>query len=109
MTGQQTHTANAQQSYIPARPTGGLPSRTSRHTSQNLANLPAGRQGACKANAGEKEILKKYPTAQPNDRQKSVAMKTPKPLTVNRFNYSVDRRPACNTGSYVKLTELIQK
>jgi len=39
---------------------------------------------------------KKYAIAQPNDRQKSVAMQTPKPLTVNRFNYSVDRRPACN-------------
>jgi len=41
---------------------------------------------------------KKYATAQPNDRQKSVAMQTPKPLTVKRFDYSVDRRPACNTG-----------
>ena len=41
---------------------------------------------------------KKYATAQPIDRQKSVAMQTPKPLTVKRFNYSVDRRPACNTG-----------
>jgi hypothetical protein len=41
---------------------------------------------------------KKYATAQPNDRQKSVAKQTPKPLTVKRFNYSVDRRPACNTG-----------
>jgi len=39
---------------------------------------------------------KKYPTAQPNDRQKSVAMQTPKPLPGKRFNYSVDRRPACN-------------
>jgi hypothetical protein len=35
---------------------------------------------------------KKYATAQPNDRQKSVAKQTPKPLTVKRFNYSVDRR-----------------
>jgi hypothetical protein len=41
---------------------------------------------------------KKYATTQPNDRQKSVAMQTLKPLTVKRFNYSVDRRPACNTG-----------
>jgi hypothetical protein len=41
---------------------------------------------------------KKYATAQPNDRQKSVAKQTPKPLTVKRFNYWVDRRPACNTG-----------
>jgi len=41
---------------------------------------------------------KKYATAQPIDRQKSVAMQTPKPLTGKRFNYSVDRRPACNTG-----------
>jgi hypothetical protein len=40
----------------------------------------------------------KYATAQPNYRQKSVAMQTPKPLTGQRFNYSVDRRPACNTG-----------
>jgi hypothetical protein len=39
---------------------------------------------------------KKYATAQPNDRQKSVAKQTPKPLTVKRFNYSVNRRPACN-------------
>jgi len=41
---------------------------------------------------------KKYANAQPNDRQKSVAMQTPKPLTGKRFNYSVDRRPACNSG-----------
>ena len=41
---------------------------------------------------------KKYPTAQPNDRQKSVALQTPKLLTGKRFNYSVDRRPACNSG-----------
>ena len=41
---------------------------------------------------------KKYATAQPNDRQKSVAIQTPKPLTIKRFNYSMDRRPACNTG-----------
>ena len=50
---------------------------------------------------------KKYATAQPNDRQKSVAMQTPKPLTVKRFNYSVDRRPACNRvgGSVTSMTE----
>jgi hypothetical protein len=41
---------------------------------------------------------KKYATAQHNDKQKSVAMQTPKPLTGKRFNYSVDRRPACNMG-----------
>ena len=41
---------------------------------------------------------KKYATAQPNDRQKTVAMQPQKPLTVKRFSYSVDRRPACNTG-----------
>jgi hypothetical protein len=41
---------------------------------------------------------KKYATAQPNDRQKSVAKQTPKPLTGKRFNYTVDRRPACNTN-----------
>ena len=40
---------------------------------------------------------KKYAIAQPNDRQKSVAKQTPKPLTGKRFNYSVDRRPACNS------------
>ena len=39
---------------------------------------------------------KKYATTQPNDRQKSVAMQTPKSLIVKRLNYSVDRRPACN-------------
>ena len=44
---------------------------------------------------------KKYATAQPNDREKSVAKQTPKPLTGKRFNYSVDRRPACNS-SYPK-------
>ena len=41
---------------------------------------------------------KKYSTTLPNDRQKSVAKQTAKPLTVKRFNYSVGRRPACNTG-----------
>jgi hypothetical protein len=25
-------------------------------------------------------------------------MQTPKPLSVRRFNHSVDRRPACNKG-----------
>jgi len=40
----------------------------------------------------------KYATAQTNDRQKSIASQTPKPLTGKRFNYSVDRRPACNSG-----------
>ena len=41
---------------------------------------------------------KKHATALPNDRQISVALQTPKPLTGQRFNYSVDRRPACNSG-----------
>jgi hypothetical protein len=41
---------------------------------------------------------KKYATAQPNDRQKVVALQTPKPLTGKRFNYTLDRRPVCNTG-----------
>jgi len=45
---------------------------------------------------------KKYATAQPSDRQNSVALQTPKPLTAMRFSYSVDRRPACNSTSYVK-------
>jgi hypothetical protein len=40
---------------------------------------------------------KKYATTHPKDRQKSVAKQTPKPLTIKRFNYSVDRRPACNS------------
>jgi len=40
---------------------------------------------------------KNYATAQPNNRQKSVAQHTVKPLTVKCFNYSVDRRPACNS------------
>ncbi len=40
---------------------------------------------------------KKYATAQPNDRQISVAMQTPKSLPGKRFNYSVNRRPACNS------------
>ena len=39
---------------------------------------------------------KKYATAQPNDRQKSVTKQTPKVLTVKRLNYSMDRRPAYN-------------
>lgn len=39
---------------------------------------------------------KKYSTAQPNDRQKTIALQTPKSLTGKRFHYSVDRRPACN-------------
>ena len=39
---------------------------------------------------------KKYAAAQPNDRQKRVVMQTPKLLAEKRFNYSVDRRPACN-------------
>jgi hypothetical protein len=41
---------------------------------------------------------KKYATAQPNAKQKSVAIQTPKPLTIKRFNQSLDRRPACNSG-----------
>ena len=41
---------------------------------------------------------KKHAIAQPNARQKTVARQTPKPLTGKRFNYSVDRRPACNSG-----------
>jgi hypothetical protein len=49
---------------------------------------------------------KKHATEQTNDRQKSVAMQIPKPLSVKRFNYSVDRRPACNT-SLVKV--LVQR
>ncbi len=43
---------------------------------------------------------KKYPTAQTNDRQKS--------LTGKRFNYSLDRRPACNS-TYQKGVVLCSK
>lgn len=35
-------------------------------------------------------------TAKHNDRQKSDAIQTPKPFTVKRFSYSVERRPAYN-------------
>ena len=41
---------------------------------------------------------KKYANAQSIDRQKSVAMQTSKLLTGKRLNYTVDRRPPCNTG-----------
>jgi len=37
---------------------------------------------------------KKYATAQPIARQKSVAKQTPKPLTVKRFNVSTPRVPS---------------
>ena len=39
---------------------------------------------------------KKYAITLPNERQKLVAIQTPKLLTVKRFNYSVHRRSACN-------------
>ena len=35
---------------------------------------------------------KKYASAQPNDKQKSIAMQTTELMTGNRFKYSVDRR-----------------
>ena len=59
----------------------------------------------------EKIVLKKFPfpsenktyaSAQTNNRQKSAAMQTPKPLTGQFFSYSVDRRPVCNS-TYKKL------
>jgi hypothetical protein len=45
---------------------------------------------------------KKYTNAQPIDRKKTVAMQIPKQLTGKRFINTVERRPACNMGSYVK-------
>ena len=41
---------------------------------------------------------KKYSTTQPKNRQKTVAMQTPKSYTGKPFNYMADRRPAGNTG-----------
>ena len=71
---------------------------TGRHTGQNLAkSVPAPHV--------EKIELKnfpfpsdniKYPTAQPNDRQKQVELQTLKLWTGKRLNYPVDRSPACN-------------
>jgi hypothetical protein len=75
-------------------------SRTSPSTDQSLQksfHLSSPDKIELKINSSPSEN-KKYATAQPTDRQKSLAMQTPKPLTVKRFNYSVDRRPACNTG-----------
>ena len=74
-------------------------SRTSPSTDQSL-------QKSFHLSSPEKNELKKtspsenkiYATAQPNDRQKSFAMQTPKLLTGKRLNYTVDRRPPCNTG-----------
>jgi hypothetical protein len=74
-------------------------SRTSRHTSQSLQkSVPAPTQKEFKNIFPS--LLKKSKTlhTQPNDKQMTVAMQTPRPLTVKRFNYSVDRRSACNSG-----------
>ncbi len=74
-------------------------SRTSRHTSQSLQkSVPAPTQKEFKNIFPS--LLKKSKTlpTQPNDKQMTVAMQTPRPLTVKRFKYSVDRRPACNSG-----------
>jgi len=73
-------------------------SRTSPNTDQSL------QKSLHLSNADKIELKKistlsentKYATAQPNDRQKSVALQTLKLLTGKRFYYSVDRRPACN-------------
>jgi hypothetical protein len=70
----------------------------SRHTSQSLQkSVPAPTQKEFKNIFPS--LLKKSKTlhTQPNDKQMTVAMQTPRPLTVKRFNYSVDRRPACNS------------
>jgi hypothetical protein len=75
-------------------------SRTSPSTDQSLQksfHLSHPDKIELKKNSSPSEN-KKYANAQPNDRQKTVAMQTPKPLTGKRFNYSVDRRPACNSG-----------
>jgi hypothetical protein len=87
-------------SYSNSQPTGAstfasLPSTG--HSLQNSFHLSDPRKIELKKISSPSEN-KKYATAQPNDRQKSVAMQTPKPLTGKRFNYSVDTRPACNTG-----------
>ena len=76
-----------------------LASHTNRHTSQSLQkSVPAPAPKEFKNIFSS--LLKKGKTlhTQSNDRQKSVAIQTPKPLTGKCFNYSVDRRPACNTG-----------
>jgi hypothetical protein len=73
-------------------------SRTCQHTSQSLQkSVPAPTQKEFK---NIFPLLKKSKTLhkQPNDKQMTVAMQTPRPLPVKRFNYSVDRRPACNSG-----------
>ena len=78
-------------------------SRTSPNTDQSL------QKSLHLSNADKIELKKistlsentKYATAQPNDRQKSVAMQTPKPLPVKRFNYSLDRRQLA-TGVWQK-------
>jgi hypothetical protein len=75
-------------------------SRTSPSTDQSLQkrfHLSRADKIELKKNSSPSEN-KKHATAQPNDRQKPVALQTPKQLTGKRFNYSVDRRPACNTG-----------
>lgn len=74
-------------------------SRTNRHTSQSLQkSVPAPTQKEFKNIFSS--LLKKSKTlhTQPNDKQMTVAMQSPRPLTVKRFSYSVDRRPACNSG-----------
>ena len=75
-----------------------LASRTSPSTDQSLqksSHLSHSDKIELKKISSSSEN-KKYSTAQPNDRQKLVAMQTPKPLTRQRFNYSEERRPACN-------------
>ena len=78
-------------------------SHTNRHTSQSLQkSVPAPAPKEFKNIFPS--FLKKGKTLQTQsyDRQKSVAIQTPKPLTGKCFNYSVDRRPACNS-TYKKL------
>ena len=74
-------------------------SRTSRHTTQSLQkSVPTPTQKEFKNISPS--LLKKSKTlhTQPNDKQITVVLQTPRPLTVKRFNYSVDRRSACNSG-----------
>jgi len=75
-------------------------SRTSPNTDQNL-------QKSFRLSNTDKIELKKisypsenkkYTTAQHTDRQITVTMQTPKPLTGNHFNHSVDRWPASNSS-----------
>jgi hypothetical protein len=73
-------------------------SRTNRYTSQSLQkSAPAPTQREFK-NIFPSLLKKVKYSTQPNDKQMTVAMQTLRTLIVKSFNYSVDKRPACNTG-----------